>query len=78
MENNTKDKTEVENIPKKIRCHTCRKKLKMIHFTCKCSHQFCIIHNNPHTHNCQYDYKKVRKQEIIDNNPIIYIKITKI
>jgi len=69
-----------EEKPKKIvlRCYCCKKKLKMIHFTCKCEHHFCIIHHNPHTHKCQYDYKKVKKQEIYDNNPLIHNKLIKI
>ena len=69
-----------EDKPKKIvlRCYCCKKKLKMIHFTCKCNHKFCVKHHNPHNHNCQYDYKKEKKQEILDNNPLIHNKMIKI
>ena len=36
------DKPKVE--PKsKERCYHCNKKLKMIHFTCRCNHKFCIM-----------------------------------
>ena len=75
------DKSELDTVkPKKLglRCHCCRKKLKMIHFTCKCNHKFCINHHNPHSHNCQFDYKQVKKQEILDNNPLIHNKMIKI
>jgi len=71
---------KTDEVPKKIvlRCHTCQKKLKMIHFTCKCKHQFCIIHLNPHTHNCKYDYKKEKQVLVSQSNPIIKTKIIRI
>jgi len=77
-----KDITIVKDITitpvKRARCYHCNKKLKMIQFTCKCSHQFCINHLNPHNHNCQYDYKTEKEKKIIENNPLIHNKMTKI
>jgi hypothetical protein len=64
--------------PKRMRCHLCNKKLKMISFTCKCEYNFCINHHNPHTHNCLYDYKKEREKEIEKNNPKLETKLVKI
>jgi predicted nucleic acid binding AN1-type Zn finger protein len=61
-----------------LKCHECRKKLKMIHFTCKCGKLFCISHHNPHSHNCNYDYKKERSEEITLNNPKLASKLQKI
>ena len=78
------DKSEVKSVDKsfnkskRMRCHLCNKKLKMIHFTCKCEHNFCINHHNPHTHNCLYDYKKEREKEIEKNNPKLGYKLVKI
>jgi hypothetical protein len=74
------DKSEDKsfNKPKRMRCHLCNKKLKMIHFTCKCEYNFCINHHNPHTHNCLYDYKKEREKEIEKNNPKLGCKLEKI
>ena len=51
MENN-KTKT-------KERCYYCNKKLKMIDFTCRCNHKFCILHQNPQNHNCSFNNKKL-------------------
>ena len=75
-----KSKEKPKEKPKEIilRCHCCNKKLKMIHFTCKCNHLFCINHHNPHNHNCQYDYKTEKKKEIQNNNPLIHNKMIKI
>ena len=48
---NKSEKKEPEKEKKskpKERCYYCNKKLKMIHFTCRCNHKFCIVHQNPH------------------------------
>ena len=67
-----------ENKKKKQRCHACNKKLKMIHFTCKCQHLFCVNHLNPHSHNCSYDYIAEKGREISMNNPKLDRKLVKI
>ena len=63
---------------KKKRCHACNKKLKMIHFTCKCQHLFCVNHLNPHSHNCSYDYIAEKRREISEDNPKLGHKLVKI
>jgi len=63
---------------KKEKCFQCNKKLKLIHFTCRCGHKFCIHHQLPHNHNCPYDSKKDKKAEIKKNNPKLNTKIQKI
>ena len=60
------------------KCSLCNKKLKMIHFICKCELKFCILHQTPHQHNCQFDAVKEKKQLIINNNPKINTKFIKI
>lgn len=58
------------------RCAQCNKKLKIIHFTCKCNLKFCISHKNPHSHNCQYDNTNNNKLKLIQSNPkIIHNKV---
>ena len=71
-------KDEKEKIKKKERCHTCNKKLKMIRFACKCEHLFCVNHLNPHSHKCSYDYKTLKSNEIMANNPKLGDKLVKI
>ena len=71
-----KDKDKPKQIKEK--CNFCNKKLKMIHFTCRCYHKFCIIHQNPHSHKCSYDSKSAKKIEITNNNPILSSKIERI
>ena len=65
--------------PTKEKCYHCNKKLKMIHFTCRCNHKFCIIHQNPHNHNCYYDYKTNWQNKLkIENPQTIHQKLVKI
>ena len=72
------DKTSKDK-PKAERCHFCNKKLKMIHFTCKCNHKFCINHHNPHSHNCLFNNKKICQEKLKLNNPqTIHQKVVKI
>ena len=68
----------MKQIMNQNKCYFCNKKLKMIHFTCRCDHKFCIKHFNPHSHNCTYDIKTIKKNEIKLNNIKINSKHQKI
>jgi hypothetical protein len=74
-----KDNKSNNNNSKKERCYYCNKKLKIIHFTCKCNHKFCILHQNPHSHKCSFNNKKICQDNIKKNNPqTIHQKVVKI
>lgn len=81
--NNTSEK-KPENLPEKKKktseiCYYCNKKLKMIHFTCRCEHKFCVAHQNPHSHNCSFNNKKLCQEKLKNNNPLmIHQKVVKI
>ena len=64
--------------PKYEKCKQCNKKLKMMGFTCKCGFKFCIVHQNPHSHNCSYDYKTEKCKIIEKNNLKLGSKLTNI
>ena len=49
--------------------HECRKRLKLLHFECKCGLKLCKDHRLAHS--CNYDYKKEGiKLEGCKNNKI--------
>jgi len=51
----------------------------MIHFICRCNHKFCVNHQNPHSHNCSFNNKKICQEAIKLNNPqTIHLKVIKI
>jgi len=78
--NKVKEANEVKEALKiEKRCYQCNKKLKMINFTCRCEHKFCIIHQNPHNHNCSYDSKANLQLKLkIENPQTIHQKLVKI
>ena len=69
---------EKEKNKKKIKCFHCKARVPMINYHCKCAHVFCIKHLNAHSHNCTFDYKKERKEQIEKNNPKLGQKLDKI
>ncbi len=54
---------------KKIKCSMCKRKCEMMSFTCRCGKLFCITHQLPHNHNCQFNNKQKCKQILKDKNP---------
>ncbi|KAK7096284.1 AN1-type zinc finger protein 6-like isoform X2 [Littorina saxatilis] len=57
--------------PKKNRCHTCRKKVGLTGFECRCGGLYCGIHRYSDKHQCSFDYKEHGMELIRKNNPII-------
>lgn len=74
-ENNNKKSLSKKN----IRCNhaSCKKKLNMFNFLCKCGKHYCITHKNPEDHECTFDYKEISNLEISNmiENKCEYIKI---
>lgn len=65
--------------PKKNRCASCKKKLGLTGFTCRCGGQFCSLHRYSDKHDCHFDYKAMGEQEISQNNPqIVAQKVAKL
>ncbi|XP_053911046.1 AN1-type zinc finger protein 5-like isoform X2 [Cuculus canorus] len=57
--------------PKKNRCFTCRKKLGLLGFDCRCGNVFCGFHRYSDRHNCPYDYKAEAAEKIKKENPVV-------
>ncbi|GAB4833398.1 hypothetical protein Ancab_031641 [Ancistrocladus abbreviatus] len=53
------------------RCLTCRKRVGLTGFKCRCGSMFCGSHRYPEEHGCMFDYKKVGKEEITKANPVV-------
>ncbi|KAG5874661.1 hypothetical protein JTB14_006512 [Gonioctena quinquepunctata] len=56
---------------KKNRCHTCRKKVGLTGFQCRCGNLFCAIHRYSDKHDCSFNYREMGAQEIRRNNPVV-------
>ncbi|KAM6980187.1 AN1-type zinc finger protein 6 [Aplochiton taeniatus] len=56
---------------KKSRCFTCRKKVGLTGFDCRCGNMFCAMHRYSDIHSCTFDYKAEAAEKIRKENPII-------
>merc|ERR1719436_2118082 len=59
---------------KKNRCFSCKKKVGLTGFTCRCGGLFCSIHRYSDKHECNFDYKELGAEEIRKNNPTVVAK----
>jgi predicted nucleic acid binding AN1-type Zn finger protein len=65
--------------PPSNRCLTCRKKVGLTGFLCRCGGTFCSTHRYTDSHQCTFDYKKVAREQIAKQNPVVMAeKINKI
>jgi hypothetical protein len=63
----------------KNRCDTCKKKVGLTGFDCRCGGLFCSLHRYSDKHDCSYNYIEQGAAEIRRNNPqIMGQKINKI
>jgi len=64
---------------KKNRCLSCKKKVGLTGFTCRCGGLFCSIHRYSDKHECGFDYKALGAEEISKSNPVVVAqKVAKI
>ncbi|KAL1545720.1 zinc finger A20 and AN1 domain-containing stress-associated protein 6-like [Salvia divinorum] len=53
------------------RCSTCRKKVGLTGFRCRCDVTFCGTHRYPEKHGCTFDFKSVGREAIAKANPLV-------
>ena len=49
---------------KKTRCYQCNKKVGINYYECKCDKMYCENHRFPFEHQCEYDWKKNKLNEL--------------
>lgn len=65
--------------PLSNRCATCKKRVGLTGFKCRCGHVFCSLHRYSDKHNCSFDYKAAGRESIAKANPtVVADKITRI
>jgi len=63
----------------KNRCYSCKKKIGLTGFKCKCGYLFCSEHRYSDKHDCPFDYKLAGREVIAKANPkVVASKINKI
>ncbi|XP_078434838.1 zinc finger A20 and AN1 domain-containing stress-associated protein 4-like [Wolffia australiana] len=53
------------------RCSTCRKKVGLTGFRCRCGETFCGSHRYPEQHACDFDFKSSAREAIAKANPVV-------
>ncbi|CAM0876733.1 unnamed protein product [Alopecurus aequalis] len=53
------------------RCLTCRKKVGLLGFRCRCEGTFCSVHRYYEKHDCRFDYKTAGREQIAKHNPLV-------
>eukprot|EP00249_Psilotum_nudum_P014540 c24873_g1_i1 orf=982-1602(+) len=53
------------------RCFTCRKRVGLTGFKCRCGDMFCALHRYSDKHNCSFDYKTAGRDAIAKANPLV-------
>lgn len=53
------------------RCATCRRRVGITGFKCRCGITFCGSHRYPEQHGCAFDYKVVGREAIAKANPVV-------
>ncbi|OEL20497.1 Zinc finger A20 and AN1 domain-containing stress-associated protein 1 [Dichanthelium oligosanthes] len=53
------------------RCQSCRKRVGLTGFRCRCGDLFCGAHRYSDRHDCSFDYKGVGRDTIARENPVV-------
>ncbi|KAL7167351.1 hypothetical protein ACSBR2_037921 [Camellia fascicularis] len=53
------------------RCFSCKKKVGVLGFKCKCGDTFCGTHRYPEKHECSVDFKALGRDAIAKSNPVV-------
>uniref|UniRef100_A0ACD5Z5H6 Uncharacterized protein n=1 Tax=Avena sativa TaxID=4498 RepID=A0ACD5Z5H6_AVESA len=53
------------------RCSTCRKRVGLTGFNCRCGNMFCSLHRYSDKHDCQFDYRTAARDAIAKANPVV-------
>lgn len=63
--------TEEKQLKRPNRCTTCRKRVGLTGFKCRCGTTYCGVHRYPEVHGCTFDFKSAGREEIAKANPLV-------
>ncbi|OVA07717.1 zinc finger protein [Macleaya cordata] len=55
------------------RCSSCRKRVGLLGFKCRCGNTFCSMHRHPEEHGCTIDFKTAARNAIAKANPLVKV-----
>ncbi|KAJ6799746.1 zinc finger AN1 domain-containing stress-associated protein 15-like [Iris pallida] len=70
-EDNSPEEVRPSSVRLGNRCWTCRKRVGLTGFRCRCGDLFCGRHRYSDVHGCSFDYKAMGRDEISKANPVV-------
>lgn len=70
----TSSSSDVAEVKAKVgpnRCGTCKKKVGITGFKCRCGNLYCGAHRYSDKHECQFDYRSAAQDAIAKANPVV-------
>lgn len=61
----------VASASRPCRCASCKKRVGLTGFTCRCGATFCGTHRYPEQHACAFDFKASGREAIARANPVV-------
>ncbi|GMH07596.1 hypothetical protein Nepgr_009436 [Nepenthes gracilis] len=65
------DEMEVKVMQGPNCCSTCKKRVGLTGFSCRCGNLFCAVHRYSDKHNCPFDYRTAARDAIAKANPVV-------
>ncbi|XP_044478591.1 zinc finger A20 and AN1 domain-containing stress-associated protein 8-like [Mangifera indica] len=53
------------------RCNSCKKRVGLTGFKCRCGNMFCASHRYSDKHDCPFDYRTAAQDAIAQANPVV-------
>ncbi|KAM5585247.1 zinc finger A20 and AN1 domain-containing stress-associated protein 3 [Rosa sericea] len=53
------------------RCMTCRRRVGLTGFKCRCGMTYCGTHRYPEQHECGFDFRSMGREQIAKANPVV-------
>lgn len=57
--------------PASNRCASCKRRVGLTGFRCRCNSVFCSLHRYADKHDCSFDYKAAGREAIAKANPVV-------
>lgn len=57
--------------PNPKRCFSCRKRIGLTGFKCRCGNTFCGVHRYAEKHSCSFDFKSAGREALARANPVV-------
>ena len=67
LEQNKKNSLQIDH----SKCYTCKRKVGVMAYKCKCGFTFCKFHRLPEEHDCTYDFAAEQKKRLEEQNPVV-------